>query len=325
MLQLREIRTDDIWELQTLAKVLVTGGAGFIGSHVVRAYLSSGHDVTIVDDLSSGKKTNVPEGIDLHVMDVRNPAISDLMRRLRPDVVNHHAAQISVTRSVRDPQFDAHVNVVGSVNVLEACAQNRIAQFIFASTGGALYGEPKYLPCDETHPIAPLSPYGVAKRCVEEYVSYYGLTHGLSTVVLRYGNVFGPRQDPHGEAGVVAIFAQRMLSDRQVEIFGHGLQERDFVYAGDVAQANLLALTKGNGDVFNIGNGKGTSVNELHQLVAEATRCDIPAVYKPPRSGEVFKITLDCSKAAQKLGWHPKLDLKTAIERTVASFEPAQN
>ena len=303
-----------------MVTVLVTGGSGFIGSHVAGAYLSRGHRVVVADDFSSGRRVLAPQGAEVHEVDIRSPALAELFERVRPDIVNHHAGQISVTHSVRDPQLDAGINVSGTINVLENAVRVGSSRFICASTGGALYGEPEYTPCDEKHPIAPLSPYGVSKYCAEQYVRYYSHTAGLSSVVLRYGNVYGPGQDPHGEAGVVAIFSQRMLSGEQAVIFGNGLQERDFVFVGDVAAANVAALSLGDGETLNIGTGEGHSVNELYSAIAEATDCDLPPVHEEARPGEVFRITLDASRAQKVLGWRPKTSFRDGIQRTVEAF-----
>ena len=303
-----------------MSTVLVTGGVGFIGSHVSRAYLARGHRVVIVDDGSSGRKDLVPAEAELHQMDVRDPALPELFQQVRPDVVNHHAAQISVQRSVQEPQMDASVNVVGSVNVLEAAAKSRAKRFIFSSTGGALYGEPHYHPCDEEHPIAPLSPYGLAKYCVEHYVRYYSLATGMPSVVLRYGNVYGPGQDPHGEAGVVAIFTRRLLDEQQAVINGSGEQERDFVYVGDVVAANVLALERGDNGTYNIGTGRGHSVNELYRLLEEATSAQRPPIHGEAKPGEVFRITLECSRAERELGWQATTSFAEGLKLTVEAF-----
>jgi UDP-glucose 4-epimerase len=303
-----------------MATILVTGGAGFIGSHVAEAYLAAGHRVMVVDDLTSGKEANLPKGAELHRMDIRDPGLGELIARLKPDVVNHHAAQISVLRSTREPRLDADINVSGSVALLAACAEQGVKRFIFASTGGALYGDPDRLPCDESHRVAPLSPYGVAKYCVEQYVGYFSANRGLPAVILRYGNVYGPRQDPHGEAGVVAIFTRRMLAGEQAFIFGTGDQERDFVYAGDVARANVLALTKGEGQAYNIGTGTGASVNQLYRSIARLTGCTLAPQHRPPNTGEVYRIFLDASKAQRELGWRPEVGLEEGLARTVEAF-----
>lgn len=304
--------------------ILVTGGCGFIGSHVTKRYLAAGHRVAVVDNLSSGREELLAAGAELHRVDIRDAALEEVFAKVRPDVVNHHAAHLSVARSVREPQFDASVNVVGSVNVLELAVKYGAQRLIFASTGGALYGEPKRSPCDETHPIEPLSPYGVAKYCVEQYVRYFSRMRGLSSVILRYSNVYGPDQDPFGEAGVVAIFCNRMLANEQAYIFGNGEQERDFVYVGDVAEASLLALERGEGGAYNIGTGRGNSVNRLYQVLAEITGCKLPPAYKPANPGEVFRITLDASLARRMLGWQPTVSFEQGLRETVKAFAAAR-
>ena len=306
-----------------MSTVLITGGAGFIGSHVARAYLGAGHRVIVLDDLSTGRKKLVPDGAEFLDIDIRDPGIVEAFQRLRPEVVNHLAAQVSVVRSAREPQVDASINIIGAVNVLDSAARAGVKRVIFSSTGGALYGEPQKLPCDEQHPIAPLSPYGVAKYCIEQYLRYFARLRSLPFVILRYGNVYGPGQDPFGEAGVVAIFTQRMLKDEQCHIFGDGAQERDYVYVEDVAQANVLALKQGEGETFNIGTGEAMSVNQLHRLLAGITGCIRPAIFERARPGEVFRIYLDASKAKRELGWRPQVTFEEGLRRTVAAFRAA--
>jgi len=235
-------------------KILVTGGAGFIGSHVVDAYLELGHEVVVVDNLSSGSIENLNPKAKFYEMDIRDSDIEDLFKNEKPDVVNHHAAQMDVRKSVEDPIYDADVNIIGSLNLLQNCIKYGVKKFIFASTGGAIYGEQDYFPADEEHPTRPLSPYGVAKLTVEKYLYFYKEVHGLNYVVLRYANIYGPRQNPHGEAGVVAIFTSKMLKGEQPVINGDGFQTRDYTFVGDVVRANVLALSYEKSDVFNIGN-----------------------------------------------------------------------
>lgn len=309
----------------TVTTVLLTGGAGFIGSHVARAFLAEGLRVVVVDDLSSGRRALLPPKAEFLEMDVRDPRLNEVFERVKPDIVSHHAAQISVVRSTREPPLDASINVVGAVSVLEMAARHGVKRFIFSSTGGALYGEPQQLPCTEDHPIAPLSPYGVAKYCVEQYVRYYAQNKGLPSVILRYANVYGPGQDPHGEAGVVAIFAQRMLANEQAFINGDGEQERDFVYVGDVARANVLALKKGEGGAFNIGTGEAFSVNRLYAVLASLTGSKMPPQHRPANPGEVFRIYLDASKARRDLGWSPTVSIEDGLRKTIAAFMEARN
>ena len=301
-------------------KVLVTGGAGFIGSHVVDLYLANGYEVVVVDDLSSGRRSNLNPAATFYEVDIRSPQLQDVFERERPDFVNHHAAQIDVRRSVAEPIFDADVNVLGSLQVLELARQYEVARVVYISTGGAVYGEPQYLPCDEDHPVNPICQYGVSKHAVEHYLYLYHHLYGLDYTVLRYPNVYGPRQDPHGEAGVVAIFTGQMLRGEQAVINGDGLQERDFVYAGDCASANLLALQKERNGIYNLGSERGTSVNHLFDLLREITHYEKKAIHGPPKAGETRKIYLTAEKARRELGWEPKVSLEEGLERTVAHF-----
>lgn len=301
-------------------KILVTGGAGFIGSHVVDAYIEAGHQVVVVDDLSTGRKGNVNPKARFYELDLNDPGLEDVFAQEHPEVVNHHAAQAAVPRSVEDPLYDARVNVLGMIHLLQCCVRYRVRKVIYASTGGALYGDPKTIPVPEDHPVWPKSPYGVSKYAGELYLHAFQAVHGLPYVILRYANVYGPRQDPYGEAGVVAIFAQRMLSGKQPVIYGDGTQTRDFVYVSDVAQANLLALEGGASLVANIGTGQETSVNEIFRLLARCTGFTDEPQYAPARPGEVYRIALDPRRAEQELGWRPQVPLEEGLRRTVESF-----
>mgnify|MGYP000561555274 FL=1 len=301
-------------------KILVTGGAGFIASHVVDALIAAGHDVAIVDNLSTGRRQNINPQARFYEVDIRSAALAEVFAQERPEVVNHHAAQIDVRRSVADPIHDADVNILGSLNLLELARQHGVRKVVYISTGGAVYGEPVYLPCDEAHPVDPLCPYGATKHTVEHYLFMYRQNYGLDYTVLRYPNVYGPRQDPHGEAGVVAIFAGQMLSGQQVTINGSGEQERDFVYVGDCVRANLLALDAGSGQIYNLGWGIGVSVNDIFFHMKEITRYGREPVHGPPKLGETFKIYLDASKARRELGWEPQVTLRDGLELTVAYF-----
>jgi UDP-glucose 4-epimerase len=304
--------------------VLVTGGAGFIGSHVVEALIEAGHRVVVVDDLSHGRRENLHPDAVFYEMDIRSPALRAIFEREQPEVVSHHAAQIDVGRSVQDPIFDAETNVLGTLNVLECCRAARTRKIIFISSA-AVYGEPQQLPCAEDHPIHPLSPYGASKYTIEVYLRTYRSTYGLETTVLRYGNVYGPRQDPHGEAGVVAIFTQRMLAGGTPTINGSGEQERDFVYVEDCARGNLLALTRGDGDVVNLSTGRGISINRLTETLKALTHYEGTAHYGPEKPGEIFKITLDPARAAEALGWQPTVSLEEGLAHTVAFFRQASD
>jgi len=302
-------------------KVLVTGGAGFIGSHVVDAYVENGWDVVVVDDFSTGREANVNPAAAFYRIDVRSPEIENVFERERPDVVNHHAGQIGVRRSLAEPLFDAEVNIIGSLNLIEMARKFDVKRFVYGSTGGAVYGEPEYLPCDEEHPVNPISQYGASKHTVEHYLYMYQYNYGLDYTVLRYSNVYGPRQDPHGEAGVVAIFTGQMLRDEQAVINGDGRQERDFVYVGDCARANLLAMEAGRNGIYNLGSGRGTSVNELFDLLRASTHYEKERVHGPAKTGETRRIFLTFDKARRELGWEPTVSLEEGLERTVAYFE----
>ena len=301
-------------------KVLVTGGAGFIGSHVVDALAACGHQVVVADNLSTGKRTNLDPAVRLYEVDLRSSDLAALFRDVRPEVVVHLAAQASVSASMRSPGQDADVNIAGVVNLLEQCRSTGVRRIVYSSTGGALYGEPERLPCTEEHPIRPLSPYGVSKYVAEKYIELYGTLYGLEYAILRLANVYGPRQDPYGEAGVVAIFARRMAVGEEVSIFGNGDQERDFVYVEDVAQATISALERGTGQSFNIGCGLGTSVNRLFALLRDLTGYRREPTYTDSRPGDVYKVYLDASKARRELGWEPRTTLDQGLRRTVASL-----
>ncbi|MCL5266059.1 MAG: NAD-dependent epimerase/dehydratase family protein [Chloroflexi bacterium] len=301
-------------------KILVTGGAGFIGSHAVDVFIKSGHQVVVVDDLSTGSELNLNPAAKLYRVDIRDARLEEVFEAERPDYVSHHAAQISVRISVQKPLEDAQINVLGSLNVIEHCKKYNVKKLIYISTGGAVYGEPVYLPCDENHPVNPICQYGATKHAPEHYLFMYKQLYGLNYTVLRYPNVYGPRQDPMGEAGVIAIFTGQMLRGEQAVVNGSGEQERDYVFVEDVARANLLALAKGDGEIFNLGCGIGTTVNELFQRLKEITNYQLDAVHGPPKAGETFRIYLDASKAAQELGWRPMVDLDEGLRRTVQFF-----
>jgi UDP-glucose 4-epimerase len=299
-------------------KVLVTGGAGFIGSHVVDAYLGAGWDVAVVDNLSTGNRAHLDARAAFYNLDIRDPQLRDVLARERPEVVNHHAAQASVPVSIADPRLDADVNILGTLHLFDACRTAGVRRIVYASTGGALYGDPEHLPAAEETPIRPLSPYGISKYVGEHYLRV--LASGLTWTVLRYSNVYGPRQDPSGEAGVVAIFTRAMLAGRTPTIFGDGTQTRDFVYVGDVARANVLAATIGSSGVANIATGQETSVNEIFRALAALTGFAAPPVHAAPREGEVYRIVLDVAQAHRWLGWTPSTLLADGLRRTVEWF-----
>lgn len=302
-------------------KVLVTGGAGFIGSHIVDALLASGHEVTVIDNLVTGRKENLNPRAKFYQVDIRDQEIAAIFRREQFEAIYHQAAQMDVRKSVADPRYDAEVNILGTLNLLQQAQQTGVQKFIFASTGGAIYGEQMRFPADEEHPTWPASPYGITKLTCEKYIAFFGQSYGISYVLLRYANVYGPRQSPHGEAGVVAIFTARMLSGEQPVINGDGRQTRDYVYVGDVVAANLAALHYSANDYFNIGTGHETDVNELFRILNQATgnRCD--ERHGPAKAGEQMRSVLAYGKARRLLGWQPQVKLEQGLEQTVAWFQ----
>jgi UDP-glucose 4-epimerase len=298
----------------------VTGGAGFIGSHVVDAYVAAGHDVVVVDDLSTGHRDQVNPRARFYQLDVTEPRMVELIRDERPAVLNLHAAQMSVRNSVADPLFDARVNVLGTINVLEGARRANVRRIVFVSSGGAVYGEQEAFPAPESHPTNPVSPYGVGKRAGELYAFFYQAEYQIPFVAFRYANVYGPRQDPHGEAGVVAIFTGRMLRGEPVTVNGDGKQTRDYVYVGDVARANLLALERDCFGPVNIGTGIETDVNVLARLLLEATGGRSAVQHGPAKAGEQRRSVIDCRRAATELGWRPEVALAEGLGRTVEFF-----
>jgi len=306
-------------------KVLVTGGAGFIGSHVVDLYIDNDYEVVVVDDLSTGRLSNLNPAATFYKLDIRSPEISGIFEKECPDYVNHHAAQMDVRRSVIDPLLDADINVLGSINLIECAKRYQVKRFVYISTGGAVYGEPEYLPCDEGHSINPVCPYGASKHTVEHYLYMYHKLYGLESIVLRYPNVYGPRQDPHGEAGVVAIFTGQMLNGEQAVVNGDGEQERDFVYVGDCARANLSALQIENGfSIYNLGSSRGTTVNEIFSTLKQITGYGLDCMHGPAKVGETRRIYLDASKARRELNWSSTVDLAEGLKRTVEYFKSAE-
>jgi len=301
-------------------KILVTGGAGFIGSHIVDRLIQESHDVVIADNLTTGKRRHINRAANFYRADIRSRWLERVFRRERPTVVCHHAAQMDVRRSVEDPMFDADTNIMGTLNVLRYAVKYGVRKVIFASSGGAVYGEPNQLPVSESHPAHPVSPYGISKMVGDEYLRYFHENDGIEYVSLRYANVFGPRQDPHGEAGVVAIFTQKMLQNEQPIINGNGRQTRDFVYVDDVVEANMAALGKEAHGIYNVGTGQETTVNELFTLLAGFVNPAIREVHGPAKKGEQMKIALDSSRLHRELDWDPKVSLKDGLERTVASY-----
>jgi UDP-glucose 4-epimerase len=299
-------------------RILVTGGAGFIGSHVAASVLAAGHTVAVLDDLSTGHRANIPAGAVFYERDLRDPDLAAVLAEFRPEVISHHAAQMSVRVSIDRPRLDAAINVEGGVHLLECAVRAGVRKVVYASTGGAVYGDPRALPCDEDHPIAPLCQYGVTKHTVEQYLGLYARLYALDFTTLRYPNVYGPRQDPEGEAGVVAIFARRMLRDLPVTIYGDGAQERDFVAVADVARATLAALDRGSRATVNLGSGVGTSVRAIFDELAALTGYRRAPEYRPARPGEVYRIYLTGERARALLGWAPAVPLREGLRETVA-------
>lgn len=302
-------------------RILVTGGAGFIGSHVAEAYAALGHEVAVLDDLSSGKAEQVPEKARLYRVDVRDrEAVEAVFAAERPQVLNHHAAQMDVRRSVADPAFDCSVNLVGLLNLLESGRRHGLERVIFASSGGAVYGEQECFPAPEDHPTNPVSPYGVAKLASEKYLYFYRVQYGIPYVALRYGNVYGPRQDPHGEAGVVAIFSERLLAGQPCTINGDGGQTRDYVFVGDVVRANLRALATDYCGPLNIGTGRETDVNTLYELLRNAAGSDASPIHGPAKPGEQRRSVISPALAERVLDWRPEVPLERGIAATVDFF-----
>jgi UDP-glucose 4-epimerase len=298
-------------------KILFTGGAGFIGSNVVDALVKDGHEVTVLDNLSTGKEENINPEVKFYNIDLLDiESLEFVFREFKPDVVNHHAAQIDVRKSVEDPAFDAETNIIGSINLFELSINAGVSRIIFSSTGGALYGELEKLPASEDTSIEPLSPYGVAKYCAENYLNYFKRLYGIERVILRYANVYGPRQDPLGEAGVVAIFTGKILKGEKPVIYGDGTQTRDYIYVEDVVKANVLAL-EGKEGIYNIGTGKETSVNELIEVFSKVLGREIKSEYAPPRKGEVHRISLGADMAKKELGFVPKYSLEEGLKKTI--------
>ncbi len=300
--------------------ILVTGGAGFIASHIVDAYLEAGHKVCVVDNLSTGRKENLNAGAQFIEIDICDPAIEEIFAANNFDTVNHHAAQMDVRKSVEDPAYDARNNVLGIINLLQNCARFSVSKFIFSSTGGAVYGEQQQFPADEEHPNWPVSPYGISKLSGEKYIHYYFHNYGMQYVVLRYANVYGPRQNPFGEAGVVAIFSTRLLTGQKAVIYGDGIQTRDYVYVGDVVRANVLALGYLDNGCFNIGTSIETDVNVLFAKINELTHAAQEEIHEPPKEGEQMRSVLSYERAKGQLGWQPEISLDEGLHKTVEWF-----
>lgn len=301
-------------------KIVVTGGAGFVGSHVVDGYVEAGHEVVVLDNLSSGSRANVSARARLVEDDITREGVEGVIAAERPDVVNHQAAHASVPGSVARPAHDALVNVVGSIRVMRGAIEGGASRVIFASTGGAIYGNAPRLPADERTPPNPQSPYAAHKWAAELDLQQISRREGVALVILRYGNVYGPRQDPYGEAGVASLFIAAALEGRRPVIFGDGENLRDFTYVGDVTEANVLALDRGAGQVLNVATGVGTSVNDLWRQIAAITGASVLPVFADPREGDVRHSCLDPSRVADALGWRPATALRDGLARTVEAF-----
>jgi UDP-glucose 4-epimerase len=301
-------------------RVLVTGGAGFIGSHVVDGLRAAGHEVAVLDNLATGDRANLREGVPLFELDIRDPEVERVFRDFRPEVVDHHAAQANVPASVADPVYDASVNVLGGLNLVRAAAATGVRKFVYISSGGAMYGEPDSLPVREGAPVRPLSPYGASKQALEAWLGVYQRTFGLDFSVLRYGNIYGPRQGIREEGAVVAVFATRMAAEQPVTIDGTGQQTRDFVYVGDCVTANLAALERGSGGSFNIGTGQETSVLQIFEGMARVSGYRGEPGFGPARKGDVMRIVLDPSLAARELGWKAEMPLEDGLRQTYEFF-----
>jgi UDP-glucose 4-epimerase len=303
-----------------MQRILITGGAGFIGSHVADRLVAAGHEVAVVDNLSSGRREFVPDAAQFFPYDIKDGKTYELIMDWRPQVIIHHAAQMSVQVSVSDPLLDARENILGSLNILQAAARVRVRKFIFASTGGAIYGDAAPVPARETDPPRPESPYGIAKLALEHYLHFYHREYGIIPVCLRYANVYGPRQNGQGEAGVVAIFIEKFLAGQQPVINGDGLQTRDFTYVGDIAAANLLALPHPEAGTFNIGTGRETDILTIYLLLQKLTGSPLGPAHGPAKPGEQRRSALNWDLARETLGWQPRISLEEGLARTVAAF-----
>jgi UDP-glucose 4-epimerase len=301
-------------------KVLVTGGAGFIGSHLVDRLVMEGHEAVVVDNLATGKRRNINRAARFYKMDIQSWRLERVFRNERPNVVMHLAAQMDVRKSVEDPMFDAQVNVLGTLNVLQQAVRHGVRKVIFSSSGGAIYGEQEIYPAPEVHVTKPLSPYGLSKLCGEQYLSYYQRVSGLQAVSLRYANVYGPRQDPEGEAGVVAIFIQKMLNNEQAVINGNGRQTRDFVFVDDVVEANLAMMGQETQGTYNVGTGVETSINDLFRILIQHTGSTCKEIHGPAKKGEQARSVIDTTKLRHEVSWEPRADLSDGLKKTVEYF-----
>ncbi len=301
-------------------KILVTGGAGFIASHIADAFIDEGHSVFILDNLSSGFEKNINPKAEFIKKDIRDKSLQELFEKEKFDVVNHHAAQMDVRRSVADPAFDADTNIIGTINLLQSAVKSGVKKFMFASTGGAIYGEQEYFPADEKHPTAPLSPYGISKLAVEKYLFFYKTQYDLEYSILRYANIYGPRQNPHGEAGVVAIFSKKLINGEQPVINGDGKQTRDYTFVKDVVKANLLTLNDALSDIYNVGTGRETDVNDLFNMINSLVGKGQKEEHGPAMPGEQMRSVITSQKLKKKFGWSPSTEIKEGLQNTVDFF-----
>lgn len=306
-------------------KILITGGAGFIASHITDAFINAGHDVVILDDLSTGFEKNINPNAKFIKANICDAGLAKLFEAEKFDVVDHHAAQMDVRRSVADPAFDANTNIIGTINLLQNCVKYGVKKFMFASTGGAVYGEQEYFPADEKHPTAPVSPYGISKLAVEKYLFFYNKQYGLNYTILRYANIYGPRQNPFGEAGVIAIFTTKLLKNQQPVINGNGLQTRDYVFVGDVVKANLLALDDKQNEIYNVGTAKETDVNEVFKKLNQIIDNGQQENHGPAAAGEQLRSVITSEKLFKTFGWKPSTSMNEGLQSTVEFFKTSIN
>jgi len=300
--------------------ILITGGAGFIGSNLADALLSEGHRISILDNLSTGKKSNIPKEAEFFEQDIASPVVCKIFEQGKFDMVFHMAAQMDVRKSVQNPANDAEINIIGGINLLQAATKNKVKKFVFSSTGGAIYGEQEEFPASESHAANPLSPYGISKLAFEKYLFFYNYQHGLHYVSLRYANVYGPRQNSEGEAGVVAIFCKRLLKGEKAVIYGDGCQTRDFVFVDDVVRANLMAMNFASSMTFNVGTGIETDINTIFEKINKSAGAAQPRVNLEPKPGEQRRSCISYAKIKKYLGWTPEVNLEKGVEKTVAFF-----
>ena len=297
--------------------ILITGGAGFIASHIQDAYINKGHNVVVIDNLSTGEKKNINSKSVFYNADItKYDEVNEIIKNEKIELINHHAAQMNIRVSVENPSLDAKANILGSINLLEACRNNNVNKIIFSSTGGAIYGEQESFPANEDHPLYPLSPYGVAKLTVEKYLYYYDFAYGIKSTIFRYANVFGPRQNPHGEAGVIAIFFEKFINDQKAIINGDGKQTRDFIFVDDIVRANLLALNNNKSCILNLGTGVEKNIIEVYDHVSKVCNHRNPPNFDPPKTGEQLRSVLSIDRAKDFLNWEPKIDFETGISLT---------